>query len=120
MDGAEVQSPSRIACISLGNLSMGHVDLEATPPSREASTELQISCLLPTQPGASSRRSVALAGLPVKLTWKQSEMKTIHRTVVSRAQRLQVRKRVEKRLVCEMTSDSMELQAACVVAAVGG
>jgi hypothetical protein len=120
VDGAEVQSPSRIACIRLGNLGMGHVDLWATAPSRQASTELQISFLFPTQPGASPRRSVALAGLPVKLPRKQTEMKTLHRTVVSRAQRSRVRKRVERQLDCEMTSDDMKLQAACIVAAIDG
>jgi len=99
---------------------MDHVDLWATSSSRQASTDLQISFLLPTKLGASSRRNVALAGLPVKLTRNQTEMKTLHRTVVSRAQRSEVRKRVEKRLDCEMTSDDMKLQVACVVAAING
>lgn len=63
---------------------------------------------------------MALAGLPVKLIRKQTEMKILHRTVVSRAQRSRVRKRVEKMLDCEMTSDDVKLQAACIVAAIDG
>lgn len=59
-------------------------------------------------------------GVCVNLIRKQPEMKTRHRTVVSRAQRSQVRKRVEKRPDCGMTGDDMKLQAAVVAAAING
>lgn len=80
--------------------------------------QLQISFLPTTEPVRVLDEAWRPPALHVNLSRNPAEMKTRHRTVVPRAQRLQVPMRMgQKKPDCEMTtSDDMNLQAAIVVA----